>query len=59
VKKIRWGEIELSGNFLGQQINGKGYKKWRNFVTKTIKGVKPRETKVAEWYIYRGDLEHS
>lgn len=59
VKKIRWGEIELSGFFNGQHINGKGLKKWRTFVSKSIKGTKMRETKVAEWYIYRGELKQS
>lgn len=29
IKKIRWGEVEISGYFNGQHVNGKGYKKWR------------------------------
>jgi hypothetical protein len=60
IKKIRWGEIQLEGYFNGQHINGKGVKKWRTFNVKEIKGTtKSRETKVPEYFIYKGDLEQS
>jgi len=60
VKKIRWGEVEIQGYFNGQHVTGKGVKKWRVITTKMTKSAtKQRETKVTEWYVYRGELENS
>ena len=56
-KKLRWGAIEISGNFSnGQEVNGKGLKKWR----RVIKGSGgARAAKQYEYFIYRGNLEDS
>ena len=52
VKKLKFGSIEISGTFSnGQEVNGKGLKKWR----KAVKGtVGTRIGKQYEYYIYRG-----
>jgi hypothetical protein len=44
VKKINGGIIQIGGNFDKGQVNGKGFKKWRN-----SKGI----------FIYRGNLVDS
>ena len=36
VKKLKWGQIEIGGNFSGGQVTGKGFKKWRRTAYKTI-----------------------
>ena len=57
VKKLKFGAIEIAGNFgAGQEVFGKGLKKWR----KAVKGDKgSRAAKQYEYYIYRGQLENS
>ena len=56
VKKLKFGNIEVSGAFSnGQEVNGKGLKKWR----KALKNTGTRTTKQYEYYIYRGQLENS
>lgn len=56
VKKLKFGAIEIAGNFSnGQEVNGKGLKKWRRLV----KSAGSRATKQYEYYIYRGQMENS
>lgn len=57
VKKLKFGAIEVSGNFSnGQEVNGKGLKKWR----KQIKSQNMQsKIKHYEYFIYRGNLENS
>ena len=60
IKKLKWGEIEISGFFNNQHVNGKGYKKWRQYIKKNVKSLtNKREIKHIEWFIYRGDLDNS
>ena len=55
VKKLNWGQVEIGGHFSYGHVNGKGYKKWRKTVFKTINGQQgQRQVKAYEWFIYRG-----
>lgn len=60
VKKLKWGAIEIGGTFTNGQVNGKGYKKWRKTVSKTLNGPQgARQVKQNDYFIYRGNLENS
>ena len=55
-KKLKYGAIEITGYFgSGQEVNGKGLKKWR----KLVKGSGVRIAKQYEYFIYRGQLHNS
>ena len=60
VKKLKWGQIEVGGNFINGQVSGKGYKKWRRtFNRAIIVNNIQRVVKAHEYFIYRGNLEKS
>ena len=57
VKKLNWGQIEVGGNFINGQVIGKGYKKWRRTINRTIIVNKiQRLVKAHEYFGYRGNL---
>ena len=50
VKKLKFGAIEITGNFSnGQEVNGKGLKKWRRVIKTGNRAIKSYEH-----FIYRG-----
>lgn len=56
VKKLKFGAIEIAGNFgSNQEVHGKGLKKWR----KLLKTTRSSRAKQYEYYIYRGNLINS
>lgn len=59
-KKTNNGSIEISGNFDGKnQVNGKGYKKWKNTRIEQSQHYPYNKVKVEEYYNYRGHLQDS
>jgi hypothetical protein len=59
VKKLRWGEVEITGVFNGQHVNGKGQKRWRVQITVPSTNPKQPPTKKTEWCVYKGELNQS
>lgn len=74
-KRLRNGMVEIYGNFDGNSVNGKGYKKWKRVVVhntsmnnnpntsmngaQTNKNLSTSVHRVTELYIYRGTMKDS
>jgi len=60
-KKMKNGSVEIHGFFDHNSVNGKGYKKWKKFMTKknSLGGGSRMGTRQVEFYIYRGNLKDS
>ena len=58
-KRSKNGFVEIHGQFEGNHVNGKGYKKWKRIVS-VPSNLNPSKTnKITEFYIYRGHLRDS
>lgn len=71
-KRLKNGMVEIHGAFDGNQVNGKGYKKWKRVVVHQTssnvlntsvqnvgKGLSTSTHRVTEIYIYRGQMKDS
>lgn len=58
--RINNGNLEINGYFDNNNlVNGKGYKKWKRFVYNEDPKNPNKKIRVAEIYVYRGQLKDS
>ncbi|CDW82176.1 UNKNOWN [Stylonychia lemnae] len=58
-KRLRNGQIEIHGIFDRNQVNGKGYKKWRRTFAGGSTSYMVKGTRLTEYFVYRGNLKDS